>query len=401
MSTIDIFNQLQKKFVIRVSKQLTQCDEFGEHYLQQVKCYYDHLQKVMIARDSHLLHPILAELVQIRTQTEVKERKTSLTVLLNQIFVTIHQLASEELNPKEALDFIGELLPIQSDALKFIAQQETQAHIEHVSLEIEKVRVQLEKLDRSKSDFISLAAHGLKTPLTLIEGYVDMLRESVPDNPQVNLLLKGVGSGTRLLQEIVEDIIDVSLIDNNLIDLNYRPICFEHLFDKVIDEFSKSIHAYKQTLDFHDFPGIETMTYGDSDRVYQVLRNIFSYVNKYTPDIGTITVDGRLLPGFIEITISDTGIGISSEDQERIFQKFSHLGYPSFHSSGKTNPNGGGSGLGLPIAKGIIEAHGGAIWVVSEGYNEETCPGVTFHILFPIYKSPPGEKAKKLLQYTL
>jgi signal transduction histidine kinase len=103
-----------------------------------------------------------------------------------------------------------------------------------------------------------------------------------------------------------------------------------------------------------------------------------------------------MLPGFIEVTISDSGIGIDPEDHTKIFEKFSSLGSVSLHSSGKTKFKGGGPGLGLPITKGIIEAHGGAIWVESEGYNEDMCPGSVFHILLPLRKSPPDDKTAKL-----
>ena len=81
-----------------------------------------------------------------------------------------------------------------------------------------------------------------------------------------------------------------------------------------------------------------------------------------------------------------------------IFEKFGRLGNVSLHSSGKIKFKGGGPGLGLSIAKGIIEAHGGAIWVESPGYDEKACPGSTFHILLPIRRKPPDEKIAKLYE---
>jgi signal transduction histidine kinase len=107
-------------------------------------------------------------------------------------------------------------------------------------------------------------------------------------------------------------------------------------------------------------------------------------------------VSGRLLPGFVEITITDTGIGIDPEFHSRIFEKFGRLGNVSLHSTGKTKFKGGGPGLGLSIAKGVIEAHGGTIWVESDGYDEIRCPGSTFHILLPLRTSPPDARATKL-----
>ena len=128
----------------------------------------------------------------------------------------------------------------------------------------------------------------------------------------------------------------------------------------------------------------------------QALRNVINNAIKYTPDGGTITINGRKLPGFIEVIISDTGIGISPENQAVIFEKFGQLGRVELHSSGKTKFKGGGPGLGLPIARGILEAHGGSIWVESKGYDEFRCPGSTFHILLPARTESPDPKMAKL-----
>jgi signal transduction histidine kinase len=138
------------------------------------------------------------------------------------------------------------------------------------------------------------------------------------------------------------------------------------------------------------------MTYGDGERLLQAFRNLITNAIKYTPDGGKIDIDGRMLPGFVEVIISDNGIGIDPDDHVRIFEKFGRLGNVATHSSSKTKFKGGGPGLGLPITKGIIEAHGGAIWVESEGYDEQNCPGSTFHILLPLRKEPPDDKAAKL-----
>ena len=138
------------------------------------------------------------------------------------------------------------------------------------------------------------------------------------------------------------------------------------------------------------------MIYGDSERVYQALYNVATNAIKFTPDKGTITINGRLLPGFVEIIISDTGIGLSAEHQSVIFEKFSQLGRADLHSSGKTKFKGGGPGLGLPITRGIIEAHGGTIWVESEGYDEVELKGSRFHILLPTRTEASNPRIAKL-----
>jgi signal transduction histidine kinase len=140
------------------------------------------------------------------------------------------------------------------------------------------------------------------------------------------------------------------------------------------------------------------MTFADSARLYQALWNVLSNAIKYTPDNGNIIVDGRRLAGFLDITIKDGGIGIDPDDHDRIFEKFGRVGSVSLHSSGKTKYKGGGPGLGLPIAKGILEAHGGTIWVESEGCDENRMPGSVFHILLPLRDEPPDDKLAKLFQ---
>jgi signal transduction histidine kinase len=200
------------------------------------------------------------------------------------------------------------------------------------------------------------------------------------------------------LREIVDDMIDVSLIDNNLLALNFQPMWLNRLLGLVVRELSEIIQQRNLDLTMCSFPGSNEMIFGDGERLFQAFRNVITNAVKYTPDGGRIIVDGRLLPGFIETVISDTGIGIDPEDHTRIFEKFGRIGSVSLHSSGKTKFKGGGPGLGLPISKGIIDAHGGTIWVESEGYDEVHCPGSTFHILLPLRKTPPDDKAAKLFR---
>jgi signal transduction histidine kinase len=267
--------------------------------------------------------------------------------------------------------------------------------------ELEKATEELEKLDKSKSDFIAVAAHELKTPLTLIEGYTSMLREMLPPALKETafvLYLKGIDTGSHRLREIVDDMIDVSMIDNNMLSINFQPVWLDRLLHVVEHEVADIVRERKLTLAFHPFQGSSEMTYGDGERLLQAFRNLINNAIKYTPDGGKIVVDGRLLPGFVEVVISDNGIGIDPDDHVRIFEKFGRLGNVALHSSSKTKFKGGGPGLGLPITKGIIEAHGGAIWVESDGYDEEKCPGSIFHVLLPMRKECPDDKSAKLFR---
>ncbi len=290
------------------------------------------------------------------------------------------------------------VIPVYTYGLGVVARYEMETRVAHISNEMEKVQKQMERVDRSKSAFISVAAHELKTPITLIDGYASMMEDLVQEGRGVPLdsLLSGMQAGLKRLRTIVDDMLDVSMIDNDLLSLNFQPIQIGTILDILKRDLSDAVGKRKQTLEIKPFEGSNAWIYVDAGRIMQAIRNILENAVKYTPDGGTITVDGRTLPGLIEVTITDTGIGISPEDQTVIFEKFGQLGQLGLHSSGKTKFKGDGAGLGLPISRGILQAHGGSIWVESEGHDEKKCPGSTFHVLIPIRTEAPETKMAKL-----
>jgi signal transduction histidine kinase len=402
MSNAETLKQIRPVWIARVARQMARGQEVRESFRLQLERFYDLLEQAIVTGDPGWLNPILDTWIESRTQTELDAQGTSLPPILDQILIITQEIAGEMLDADRALSLIGALLPVYTYAFEYTSRQETQRHIEKVARELEQAQGALEKLDKSKSDFISIAAHELKTPLTLIEGYAAMLREQVKesnsDESPYIILLKGIDNGTRRLQEIVNDMIDVSMIDNNLLSLNFQPVWINRLFHVIEQDFTRIASARKLRLQVNPFDGSGEMTFGDNERLYQAFRNLVANAIKYTPDGGQISIDGRKLPGFIEVTIKDTGIGIDPEDHIRIFEKFGRTGNASLHSSGKTKFKGGGPGLGLSITKGIVEAHGGAIWVESEGYDEASCPGATFHVLLPMRKEPPDASVAKLFQ---
>jgi signal transduction histidine kinase len=346
-----------------------------------------------------ILDPILIEWAHSLTQTDLEGSKSRLISLVEELSNTTFLTLREQLSESQALELAGTLLPYFNFMFSRAAQLEMEVKVNYLTQQLDQVKQSLEKLDRSKSDFIAVAAHELKTPLTLIDGYATMLRENLELAgllPYQKVLMEGMQNGTRRLRSIIDDMIDVSLIDNNLLSLNFQPLWINRLLSVLVDEFSVTINERKLNLEIRSFAGINELTFGDPERILQVLRNIISNAIKYTPDGGEIIVDGRKLPGFLEVIVRDTGIGIDVEDVQAIFDKFVRLGNTALHSSGKTKFKGGGPGLGLRIAKGIIESHGGTIWVESPGYNENTCPGSVFHILIPLRSEPPDTQMAKL-----
>jgi signal transduction histidine kinase len=285
--------------------------------------------------------------------------------------------------------------------------------------ELEETNAKLQQLDRMKTDFIMLAGHELRTPLTAIYGYAQILQsctdrggsesafgadrdgsESAFGADRGGSESEGCGSepvavgGTRAiiekmaeatwrLNQVIGDILNVSLIDADKLDLAMEPVFLNSLVRKALDNINDSAPDRELKFSVEGLEGLPPVT-GDSKRLYQVLWNVISNAVKYTPDGGRICITGRQINGTVQLTVQDSGVGISPEDQERIFDRFFVLENTALHRSSKTAFKGGGLGLGLTVARGIIEAHGGRIWVESDGRDEERLPGSTFHILLPL-----------------
>jgi signal transduction histidine kinase len=401
MGELELLKSIRHVWIQSAVQHLARGSGLREDLRNQLNQLFDLLEQVVETGDPVWLDPLLTNWANSLTQSDLEEGQSNLSSFISELIQITLRVSRENLGEVQALDLIEALMPCFSYAFEKISQHEIQTRMSHLTNQLSEVQQTLEQLDRSKSDFIAVAAHELKTPLTLIEGYTTMLRETTEQsNPQTKelILLDGVQNGTHRLHAIVNDMIDVSMIDNNLMELNFQPVWLNRLFAVLQAELMETINHRNQQLTIHPFPGSEEMTFGDPERLLQVFRNIFTNAIKFTPDGGKIDVDGRKLPGFVEVIVCDTGIGIDPEYQSLIFEKFTRLGSVSLHSSGKTKFKGGGPGLGLPIAKGIVDAHGGAIWAESKGYDENNCPGATFHILLPIRTAPPDKNMAKLFE---
>ncbi|MCB8983094.1 MAG: response regulator [Ardenticatenaceae bacterium] len=245
---------------------------------------------------------------------------------------------------------------------------------------------QLAQMDQAKSDFINVASHELFTPISLIKGYTQILLESPKFSSDENQarIVAGIYRGVQRLHEIVESMLDIAKIDNADLELYFQPLSLAALWQQLQQQMSGALADRHIMLDVQ--PGLQQLELieGDPEALYKVFSQLLVNAIKYTPDGGQIVVNGRYpTPTTVEITIQDTGIGIDPDKQEFIFSKFYQIGRVDLHSTGKTKFKGGGPGLGLAIARGIIHAHQGEIWVESPGYDEETCPGSTFFIRLP------------------
>jgi signal transduction histidine kinase len=385
-------------WIERVGTEMARGMEVRADFEQQLARFYDLVNQSITTGDPAWMDPILLDWAKSSTETDLELGLYHVSFLINHMIALTIQVAREKLTKQEALDFLAAVIPIYTYGLGVVGRYEMETRVEHISNEMAKVQKQMERVDRSKSAFISVAAHELKTPITLIEGYSAMMEDLIRENKGASLesLLSGMTTGVTRLRAIVDDMIDVSMIDNDLLRLNFQPMQVSQMIEKLFFEVESALKARKLAMVRHDFPGNKDWIYVDPTRIQQAFGNIINNAIKYTPDGGTITIDGRTLPGFIEVTITDTGIGISPENQSSIFEKFGQLGRVELHSSGKTKFKGGGPGLGLPIARGILEAHGGSLWVESPGHDETTCPGATFHMLIPARTEAPDPKMARL-----
>jgi signal transduction histidine kinase len=259
--------------------------------------------------------------------------------------------------------------------------------------ELNKAYTILEKLDRTKTDFIKVAAHELRTPLTVVKGYTQVLSitPAIKEDEGTSTMLEGIVSGMNRLHQIVNGMLDVAKIDADNLEVYPEPVRMEQLIDRIYQKFEADLETRQLTLEQEASLAALPVIQADPELLQKVFYSLIINAIKYTPDGGKITVSGKAVTGegegtppAVEVTVSDTGIGIDAEHHELIFEKFYQTGELALHSSGFTKFKGSGPGLGLAIARGIVEAHSGKVWVESPGYNEESCPGSQFHVWLPV-----------------
>lgn len=277
------------------------------------------------------------------------------------------------------------------NARLFDSQKKLTTQLREAYTFLDKANHDLAKLEMTKSNFISIASHELRTPLTSIKGYTEMLLENPALGEEILPFVKGIHKGTLRLHEIMDSMFDVAQLDTRTIELQRQDIFITELARSVFQELSKfaSEREQEMTIDLPQLPSIKA----DPNTIRKLLYHLIINAIKFTPNKGKITITGRQVPannrdlpeGGVEIVVADTGVGIDKSYQEVIFTKFYQPGeLLNRHSTGKTKFKGSGVGLGLALSRGIVDAHGGKIWVVSPGYDEEKCPGSEFHVVLPL-----------------
>ncbi len=273
--------------------------------------------------------------------------------------------------------------------------------IRYLNTDLRRQNDRLEILDKVKSDFITIASHELRTPLTQVKGYADILQamneESDLTREQTREIAGHIIRASTRLESLIAAMLDASQLEVSGLHLVLMPLRLEAVIKAVVDSFADALQQRRILLETEGIDALPSLR-GDYRRLSQAFSNLIGNAIKYTPDHGTITIEGVVVAGedgsdYLELVIADTGIGIDRQYQQLIFEKFFRIGDPELHSSGTTKFKGAGPGLGLHIAKGVIEAHGGSIWVESEGEDEERLPGSRFHVILPL--APPWDEAEE------
>jgi signal transduction histidine kinase len=252
----------------------------------------------------------------------------------------------------------------------------------------------LEKLDKNKSSFIQVTAHELRTPLTVMKGYLGMLKATpaIQENESLAQVVDGVLKGADRLHMIVNSMLDVARLEGQTITPHLETVIVGLVLQLVQKEYKNEMAERNIALLFEE--GVNSLPFiqADPDLLQKALDAVIVNAIKFTPDGGSISLGGRVVTDeqmgpCLEIHIRDTGIGIDLANQQVIFEKLFQLGKVELHSSGRTKFKGGGPGLGLAIAAGIVKAHNGKIWVESPGCDEEKLPGSTFFIRLQLPKN--------------
>ena len=239
-----------------------------------------------------------------------------------------------------------------------------------------------DETNRLKAELVSILAHEMRTPLTSIKGYsTALLMEEVNFAPEVQReFLQFIDAECDTLQDLLHNLLEATIIDTGRLRLEIQPVMLARLVRRVVDDMARTSPHHRILLDFpKDLPIVDA----DPDRVVQVLRNLLDNAIKYSPSGGLVVVRGEALEREVVISVADQGIGIAPQDVNRLFEKFFRA---------KSSHHVVGSGLGLPIARHIVESHGGRIWAESRLHH-----GSTFYFTLPISElsqaSPEPEPA--------
>jgi two-component system NtrC family sensor kinase len=227
----------------------------------------------------------------------------------------------------------------------------------------------LKEVDRIKSEFVSAISHDLRTPLTTIQGYVDLLPRAGPLNQRQQEFLTRVQRSLSSVSDLVSDLLDITRIETGA-DIDMVPTDLKAIMEEVVLELTSEIEAKQHDIQAH-LPESLSPIMGNPRRLRQVISNLVGNAIKYTPMNGVIELEASEGEDHVVVAVRDNGLGIPAADQPYVFDKFFRVDQPETRDIP-------GTGLGLAIVKSVVEGHGGRVWVESEPGQ-----GSAFTLLLP------------------
>ncbi len=236
--------------------------------------------------------------------------------------------------------------------------------------------------NKSKTEFISVVSHELKLPMTSIKGYSDLMLSGATGqlNENQNNFLNTIRNNVNRMATLVSDLADISRIESGNLRLEPREVPVWDVIDEVVTLTRTQVTQKNQTVTV-DIPNELPKTWCDRNRLAQILTNLVSNANKYTQEGGAIIVHATREDDMIQIKVADNGLGMTPEDQEKLFSKF-------FRSADDKVREAPGTGLGLSITKNLIELQGGKIW-----FESEFRKGTSFFFTVPVSKDGKATQA--------
>ncbi|MBO9308897.1 MAG: hybrid sensor histidine kinase/response regulator [Chloroflexi bacterium] len=289
-------------------------------------------------------------------------------------------------------DFLGGRIERLGDDEQRRATKEMQAdltsQLERTVRKLQEDNAELRNLERAKTAFLTQVSHELRTPLTVLSGYIQMLHQRLQADPRVDPsyveLANSAMAGVQRLHAVMNEVVVMARLAANQIDAFMSPVVVGTLAREAIEEYRPALERRRLRVEASG-ECWNQMIVADATLLRLAFSNLVSNAIKATPDGGgPITFHIGKQAEFLHVRVSDHGIGIQPDHLRLLFKPFYTSIDVNRGRTSKTDFMGMGLGIGLTIVARVVEAHNGRVWAESNGYDEQACPGATFHILLPI-----------------